>query len=167
MIKPIYKYSTIWGILGGASIAYLYIKTIGKNKNLDFNKTLLIGSAIGLGLGLGLDLSKKNSLKNISEEELLNKANTIDKSTVDELQSYISALKNSKPSEYDTKRFYNVLNSFLEAKQDGKWDTKGSIETKKKVLKTYDVSSSNINFFENILKNNLKDFATKISDNIK
>lgn len=167
MIKPLYKYATIWSILGGASIAYLYLKTLGKNKNLDFNKTILIGSAIGLGLGLGLDLSKKNLLKNISENDLKNKANSIDKSTVDELQSYLSSLNNSNPSEYDKIRFYNVLNSFLEAKGDGKWDTNGNIETKKKVLKAYDVSNSNINFFENILKNNLKDFASKISNNIK
>ena len=83
MNKPIYKYATVWGILGGTALAYLYLKTIGKNKNIlpiiqtDTLKALLIGGGVGLGIGLGIRaenlqrLSLKRELSLLSNLVLL------------------------------------------------------------------------------------------------
>lgn len=163
MNKPIYKYATVWAILGGTALAYLYLKTIGKDKKLELAKTLLIGGGIGLGIGLGIDLSKREPVKPITEDELINKAKQVDSNTEDELKSYLSALNNSDDlSDSKKQKFYNVLIAFIKAKKDGKWDTKGNIKNKKDVLVSYGVSESDVNLFEDVLKNNLTNFASVI-----
>ena len=163
MKKPIHKYTTVWTILGGTALAYLYYKTLGKNKGLDLTKTLLIGGGVGLGLGLGIDLSKREPVKPITEDELIDKTKQVDSNTEDELKSYLSALNNSDDlSDSKKHKFYNVLIAFIKAKKDGKWDTKGNIKNKKDVLVSYGVSESDVNLFEDILKNNLTNFASVI-----
>jgi len=161
MNKPIFKYASVWGILGGTALAYLYLKTLGKGKKLPLNKTLLIGGSIGLGLGLGIDLATLNK-KPITEEQLQDKAKAIGGDTEMELNSYLSSLKSGNISESDTKKVLNILNMFLSAKKDGKWDTKGDINTKKKVLISYGASSNEVDVFENTLKNHLTNSISNI-----
>lgn len=164
MKKPIFKYASVWGILGGTALAYLYLKTLGKDKNLSISKTLLIGGSIGAGLGLGIDLTTGSSKKPITEQELLDRAKSIGGDTELELNSYLSSVKSANLSEWDTQKVLNVLKVFLSAKEDGKWDNKGDIETKKKVLLSYGLSQGDVNVFENTLKNHL---TNSISDMIK
>jgi len=164
MNKPIYKYATVWGIVCGTALAYVYLKTLGKDKGLELTKTLLIGGGIGLGLGLGIDLSKGKSVsKNITEDELISMAQKVDANTEDELKSYLSALNNTIDiDDYKKQKFYHVLVGFINAKKDGKWDTKGNIKTKKEVLLNYGIKESDVDVFEDILKNNLTNFASNI-----
>jgi hypothetical protein len=162
MNKPIYKSATVLCIISGTALAYIYLKTIGKDKNLQLTKTLLIGAGVGLGLGLGIDLSKGSS-KPITEEELNEMAKSIGSDTEEELKSYLSALNTSEASEDNKQRFFRALKGFLKAKKDKVWDTKGDINMKKKVLLSYGVTNNDVDFFENTLKNHLTNFASRIS----
>ena len=163
MNKPIYKCATVWGILGGTALAFIYLKTFGKGRNLALDKTLLIGASIGAGLGIVIDLTT-NKTKPVTEQQLLDTAKSIGGDTESELNSFLASTKTDNVSESDKQRIMKVLNVFLTAKKDGKWDSKGDIETKKKVLISYGVSRDDINLFENTLKNHL---TNSISDIIK
>lgn len=163
MQKPIYKYATIWGILGGTALAYIYLLTIGKNKNLPLQKTLLIGGGIGLGLGLGIDLST-NSKKPITEEELQNTASQLNDVVQKELNSYLTAINNSDITDDKKQTMYKVLKAFLSASKNNKWDSKGIIDEKKKVLISYGISKSDVDSFERLLKNNLINVAKTINE---
>lgn len=162
MSKPIYKYATVWTILGGTALAYIYLKTLGKNKNLSIKKTFLIGGSIGAGLGLGIDLIKSNRDKVITEQELLESSKKIGGDTELELNSFLSASKNSYLSESDNQDFLKVLKAFVKAKNDGKWDSKGNIEDKKKVLISYGAKDYEIKTFEKVLRNNLSNTISEI-----
>lgn len=167
MNKPIFKYASVWGILGGTALAYLYLKTLGKDKNLDLYKTLLIGGSIGAGLGLGIDLTTSAPKKPITEQELLDKAKSIGGDTESELNSFLSSVKSGNLSESETQRIFNVIKVFLSVRKDGKWDSKGDIETKKKVLISYGASKDDVNLFEKTLKNHLTNSISNIMQNEK
>jgi hypothetical protein len=160
MQKPIYKYATIWGILGGTALAYIYLLTIGKNKKLPLEKTLLIGGGIGLGLGLGIDLSKPKTP--ITEDELKKIASELSDDTQNELESYLVAIKNNDISDDRKQRMFNLLKAFLSASKNNKWDNKGVIDVKKQVLISYGVPKSDVESFEKILKENLSISVSKI-----
>ena len=160
MHKSIYKYATIWGILGGTALAYIYLLTIGKNKNLSLEKTLLIGGGIGLGLGLGIDLSKPKNP--ITEDDLKKIASELNEATRNELDSYLVAIKNTDISEDKKQRMFNLLKAFLSASKNNKWDNKGVIDVKKQVLISYGVPKSDVESFEKILKENLSISVSKI-----
>lgn len=154
MQKSIYKYATIWGILGGTALAYIYLLTIGKNKNLPLQKTLMIGGGIGLGLGLGIDLST-SSKKPITEQELKDTASKLSSDTQKELNSYLTAINDADISDDKKQRMFRLLQAFLSASKNNKWDSKGVIEVKKQVLISNGVSKSDVDSFEKILKDNL------------
>jgi hypothetical protein len=159
MQKPIYKYATIWGILGGTALAYIYLLTLGKNKN-SLQKTLLIGGGIGLGLGLGIDLSKPKNP--ITEDDLKKIASELNEATQNELDSYLVAIKNTDISDDRKQRMFNLLKAFLSASKNNKWDNKGIIDVKKQVLISYGVPKSDVESFEKILKENLSISVSKI-----
>lgn len=162
MNKPYYKSATVWGIFGGAAMAYLYLKTLGKNKNLSIDKIIVIGASIGAGLGILGDLyiNKKNEPSN--EEQLKESAKSIDASTQEELNSFLNSIKSENLSESDNKKALRVLTIFLKAKRNGEWDSKGDIEMKKKVLIDNGASKDDVKFLEDILKNHLRNSVSRM-----
>jgi Na+/phosphate symporter len=162
MNKPYYKSATVWGIFGGAALAYLYLKTLGKNKNLSFDKVIIIGCSIGAGLGILGDLyiNKNNEPKNV--EQLKESAKSVDNNTEQELNSFLGSINSENLSESDNKKALRILNIFLKAKKNGEWDSKGDIEMKKKVLIDNGASKDDVQFFEDILKNHLKNSISRM-----
>lgn len=162
MNKAYYKSVTVWGIFGGAAIAYLYLKTLGKNKNLSFDKVMVIGASIGAGLGIVGDLYINKKNEPINEEQLKESAKSIDASTQEELNSFLNSIKSENLSESDNKKALRVLTIFLKAKRNGEWDSKGDIEMKKKVLIDNGASKDDVKFLEDILKNHLKNSVSRM-----
>ena len=151
MEKPIYKYVTVWGILGGTALAFLYLKTLGKDKNLALAKTLLIGGAIGGGVGLGFDLAVNRKPKPVTEEDLKEMAKPLGKDVESELDNYLLLMKKAKLSDIDNQRVLNVIKGFLLAKKDKKWDESANIQVKKQILMSYGVTSDDFQVFEDVI----------------
>lgn len=162
MNKPYYKSATVWGIFGGATLAYLYIKTLGKNKNLSFDKVILMGTTIGASLGIIGDLVINKHNEPSNEIQLKESAKNIDSNTEQELNSFLDSIKSENLSESDNKKVLRVLTVFLKAKRNGEWDSKGDIEMKKKVLIDNGASKDDVNLFEDILKNHLKNSISRM-----
>lgn len=162
MEKLIYKYATVWGILGGTALAFLYIKTIGKGKNLPLTKTLLIGGAIGGGLGLGIDLSVSKKPKPITEESLRALAKSISTDAESQLDGYLSLMKKANQSEADNQRIMNVINGQLLAMKDNKWDEKADLKTKKGILFSYGVTEQDFGVFNDIIVKSLADILSGV-----
>lgn len=157
MDKPIYKYATIWGVLGGTALAFIYLKTLGKDKNLALAKTLLIGGGIGGGIGLGIDLSTSSKPKLITESDLKILAESISKDEVNQVDNYLFALSKANLSESDNQRVYKVIKGVLLAKKDNKWDEKADIQNKKKILSNYGVTSNDFNVFQDVITKSITD----------
>lgn len=151
MKKQINKYATFWGVLGGTALAYIYIKTLGKDKGLQLTKTLLIGAGIGTGVGLGIDLFVNNKPKPVTEDDVKKMAESIGSEAKSEVDGYLSLMKLAKLSESDNQRVLNVVNAVLLAQKDKKWDAKADLTTKKKVLSGYGISDDDFNVFENVI----------------
>jgi hypothetical protein len=162
MDKPIYKYATLWGVLGGTALAFLYLKTLGKDKNLALTKTLLIGGAIGGGLGLGIDLSISRKPKAITEESLRALAKSISTDAESQVDNYLLLMKKAKQSDADNQRIMNVINGQLLAMKDNKWDAKADIKTKKAILLTYGVTEQDFGVFQDIIVKGLADILSGI-----
>lgn len=162
MNKPYYKSATVWGIFGGAALAYLYLKTLGKNKNLSFDKVIIIGSSIGAGLGILGDLyiNKNNEPKNAEQLKLL--AKSVDAKTEQELNLFLDSMNSGNLSDSDNRKALRVLTVFLKSKKNGEWDSKGDIEMKKKVLIDNGASKDDVQFFEDILKNHLTNSISRM-----
>ena len=69
MKQPIYKYTTFWGILGGAVLGIIYIKVVAKDKGISVMKGLALGSALGGAIGLGIDVLYKKKDNSIAEKK--------------------------------------------------------------------------------------------------
>lgn len=166
MGKPFYKYATYWGVIGGTALAYLYIKTLGKDKNLSLTKTLLMGAGIGGGAGILADLVIGNKPKQITEQSLKDLAKSIDPETVSQVDNYLFILSKAKLSEKDNQRVMNVINGVLLAKKDKKWDEKAEISNKKAILLNYGVTEEDFKVFQDVIVNSLANIITD-SFNIK
>lgn len=152
----------IYGILAGLGLSYLYIKTLGKNKNLDLTKTLLIGGGIGAGLGsLGLiGLSIKNKEKVIDAQYLKDLSKDVNAEL--EVDNYLRIIDLAKLSDADKERVFKVINGVLLAKKDKKWDENADIKTKKAILLNYKVSEFDFKVFYDVIINRLADILTNI-----
>jgi hypothetical protein len=152
----------IYGILAGLGLSYLYIKTLGKNKNLDLTKTLLIGGGIGAGLGsLGLiGLSIKNKEKVIDTQYLKDLSKDVNSEL--EVDNYLRIIDLAKLSDADKERVFKVINGVLLAKKDKKWDENADIKTKKSILLNYKVSEFDFKVFYDVIINRLADILTNI-----
>jgi len=162
MNKPYYKSATVWGIFGGAAIAYLYLRTLGKDKNLSFDKVIVMGASIGAGLGILGDLYINKNNEPSNEEQLKESAKSVDANTEQELNSFLDSIKSGNLSESDNKKALRVLTILLKAKRNGEWDSKGDIEMKKKVLIDNGASKDDVQFFEDILKNHLTNSISRM-----
>ena len=166
MEKPFYKYKSYWLALAGLGLGYVYVKFLAKDKNLALGKSLLIGGLIGGTLGLGIDLmtDKKEEVTNteITEESLNQLAKSISPDAESQLYNYLFLLKKANLSLSDNKKAYNVLNAFLLAKRDNKWDSKADIQGMKKILLSYGVIEDDFKVFQTILVNSLADVITNI-----
>jgi hypothetical protein len=166
MEKPFYKYNSYWLALAGLGLGYVYVKFLAKDKNLPLGKSLLIGGLIGGGLGLGIDMTtdKKEEVTNteITEESLNKLAKSISPDAESQLFNYLFLLKEAKLSETDNKKGYNVLNGFLLAKRDNKWDSQADIQGMKKTLLSYGVTADDFKIFQTILVNSLANAITNI-----
>lgn len=168
MEKPIYKYATVWGILGGTALSFIYLKTLGKDKNLSLVKTLLIGAGVGAGVGLLVD-NMGSSVEDIDEETLIDEnylralAKTLNNPLAEtELETYLLAVDKSNLSDEDERKIYRVLNGLLLAKKDNKWDEGANIQTKKQILMGYGVAESDFKIFEQIIINKLTNLVTDL-----
>jgi hypothetical protein len=166
MEKAFYKYNSYWLALAGLGLGYVYVKFLAKDKNLPLGKSLLIGGLIGGGLGLGIDLmttDKKEEVNTEITEESLNKlAKSISPDAESQLYNYLFLLKEANLSETDNKKGYNVLNGFLLAKRDNKWDSQADIQGMKKTLLSYGVTEDDFKVFQTILVNSLANVITNI-----
>jgi hypothetical protein len=166
MEKPFYKYNSYWLALAGLGLGYVYVKFLAKDKNLPLTKSLLIGGLLGGGLGLGIDLmtTDKKEVTNteITEESLNQLAKSISIDAENELSNYLFLLKEANLPQNDNKKGYNVLNGFLLAKRDNKWDSQADIQGMKKVLLSYGVTEDDFKVFQTILVNSLANVITNI-----
>ena len=166
MEKPFYKYNSYWLALAGLGLGYVYVKFLAKDKNLALGKSLLIGGLIGGTLGLGIDLmttdKKEEFTTEITEESLNKLAKSISLDAENELSNYLFLLKEAKLPQTDNKKGYNVLNGFLLAKKDNKWDSNADIQGMKKTLISYGVSEDDFKIFQAILVNSLANAITNI-----
>jgi hypothetical protein len=166
MEKPFYKYNSYWLALAGLGLGYVYVKFLAKDKNLPLGKSLLIGGLIGGSLGLGIDLmtTDKKEVTNteITEESLNQLAKSISPDAENELSNYLFLLKEANLPQADNKKGYNVLNGFLLAKRDNKWDSQADIQGMKKILLSYGVNEDDFKVFQTILVNSLANVITNI-----
>jgi hypothetical protein len=166
MNKAFYKYNSYWLALAGVGVAYLYVKVLAKDKNLSIGKSLLIGGLLGGGIGFGIDLmttdKKEEVSPEITEESLNQLAKSISLDAENELSNYLFLLKEANLPEADNKKGYNVLNGFLLAKRDNKWDSQADIQGMKKVLLSYGVTEDDFKIFQAILVNSLANAITNI-----
>lgn len=149
--KKIYQHATVWSIIGGVALSYIYVKTLGKGKGLDLTQTLLIGGAVGLGIGAAIDLSVSSKPKFYTEEELIEKANALGYNTESEVKSYLSLMKTAKLSDEDNQKIMRVIDAQLMAKKDGKWDSNSDMATKKNILMAYGISEGDFLTFQNLV----------------
>lgn len=170
MNKPIYKYATLWGVLGGTALSFLYLKTLGKDKNLSLIKTLLIGGGIGAGVGLLID-NMQPSIEDVEEASLLDEnylralAKTLQEPlTETELETYLLAVDKADLPQEQEQKVYRVLRGLLLAKKDKKWDEKATLQTKKQILMNYDVAESDFKVFESIVINKMTNLVTDLLD---
>jgi len=166
MEKPFYKYNSYWLALAGLGLGYVYVKFLAKDKNLSLAKSLLLGGAVGGGIGIALDLINKNGAeevkKNVTKESLNELAKSISPEAEDELSNYLLLLDKAKLNEFDNQKGYNVLNGFLLAKKDNKWDSNADIQGMKKTLISYGVTEDDFKIFQAILVNSLANAITNI-----
>ena len=168
MEKAIYKYATVWGALGGTALAFIFIKTLGKDKNLALTKTLLIGGGIGVGIGTIIDLINMKS--NVVTEVSLNKlAKSIGADAELQLSNYLTVIKNAKLLPSDYQKGLNVLNGIFLAKKDNKWNEGADLQTKKMILMSYNVKPEDFKVFQSVVVNELAEIITDIfkRENIK
>jgi hypothetical protein len=152
----------IYGILAGLGLSYLYIKTLGKDKNLNLVNTLLIGGGIGAGLGSAATLisNMKKQESKITEESILSLAGDVN--SIDEVKNYLLIIDKAKLSEQDKERVLRVINGVLLAKKDKKWDENADIKVKKNILLGYKVSEYDFNVFQDVIINRLADLLANI-----
>lgn len=160
MDKPIYKYATLWGILAGTGLAFLYLRTLGKEKNLDLFKTLLIGGGIGVGVGISVDVISSKTKKPVTEEKLRALAKKVGGDAPLQVNNYMSIVKLAKLSESDTQRVFNVINGMLLAKIDKKWDENANLDAKKTILLSYGVTAEDFKVFQDVIVNSISDIIS-------
>lgn len=171
MKKSFYNYSTFWGLLGGGALAFIYLKTLGKDKNLNLMKTLLIGAGIGTGVGLFIDIlpSKKDNQNAEGDNQLLTPdilralaKELNDPVTETELETYLLAVDKGNLSQIDQQRVYRVIRGLLSAKKDNKWDENATMQVKKEILRNYKVTDQDFLVFQDIIVNKLSDLITNL-----
>jgi gas vesicle protein len=157
----------IYGIIAGVGLSYLYIKTLGKDKNLNLTNNLLIGAGIGAGIGSLITLMSNNSSteekkepKIITEQSLKDLANETNSAL--ELQNYLDIIERAKVGDKDKQRIFNVINGVLLAKKDKKWDEFANMKTKKNILLGYNVSEYDFNVFQDVMVNKLADIISDV-----
>ena len=160
--KPFYKYASYWGVVGGTALAFLYLKTLGKDKNLSLAKTLLIGAGVGGGIGLITDMAIGKKPKAITRESVKELSKSIDSDSVSQVDNYLFILDKAKLSEQDNQRILNVINGVLLAKKDKKWDEKADINNKKAILLTYGVTEQDFKVFQDVIVNSLANIITDV-----
>jgi hypothetical protein len=166
MKKQFYNYNSYWYALAGLGLAYVYLKTLGKDKNLSLGKSLLIGGVVGGGIGLGIDLMKNKKevvvVKKNTEQSLTQLAKSISSDAEAELSNYLFLLNKANLSDAEKEKGYNVLNGFLLAKKDNKWDSKADVQGMKKILLSYGVTEDDFKVFQTILVSSLATAITNI-----
>jgi hypothetical protein len=167
MKKQFYNYNSYWYALAGLGLAYVYLKTLGKDKNLSLGKSLLIGGVVGGGIGLGIDLMKNKKeavveVKKNTEQSLTQLAKSISSDAEAELSNYLFLLNKANLSDAEKEKGYNVLNGFLLAKKDNKWDSKADVQGMKKILLSYGVTEDDFKIFQTILVSSLATAITNI-----
>ena len=166
MEKPFYKYYTLWGALGGTALAFLYLKTIGKDKALNLTTTLLIGGVAGAGIGLLGDVTTKggvkvkegaeNEIPPINEQQVKDFAKELGIDTELQVNSYLLLLNQVPHTQAQKQKVLNVINAQLKAKRDKKWNENDSLSDKKALLlKNYGITDADWNGFQEIISNNL------------
>lgn len=157
----------IYGIIAGVGLSYLYIKTLGKDKNLNLTNNLLIGAGIGAGVGSLITLlsnsssnEEKQQPKLVTEQSLKDLAEETNSSL--ELQNYLSLIERAKVGDKDKQRIFNVINGVLLAKKDKKWDEFADIKTKKNILLGYNVAPYDFQVFQDVMVNKLADIITDV-----
>ena len=118
-------------------------------------------------MGFGIDLMTDDKEEEVATPEItedsLNKlAKSINPDAEAQLYNYLFLLKKANLSLSDNKKAYNVLNAFLLAKKDNKWDSQADIQGMKKILLSYGVTEDDFKVFQTILVNSLSDVITNI-----
>lgn len=160
-----YKY-TIIGALGGTALAFLYLKTIAKNKGFNLTKTLLLGGVAGAGIGLLGDIITKGGVKvkegaesNISpvtEQQVRDFAKELGIDTELQVNSYLLILNQVPHTQEQKQKVLNVINAQLKSKRDKKWNENATLAEKKELLvKNYGITDSDWNGFQEITSANL------------
>ena len=160
-----YKYTLI-GALGGTALAFLYLKTLGKDKALDLTKTLLIGGVAGAGLGLLSDVVAKGGVKIkegvtpekplVTEQTVRDFAKSLGIDDELKINSYLLILNQVPHTAEQKQRVLNVLDATLRAKRDKKWDESATLTAKKEILvKNYGITDAEWNVFQQITSANL------------
>ena len=156
----------IYGLIGGVGLSYLYIKTLGKDKNLNLTNNLLIGAGIGAGIGSLITLMSNSSTEEKKEPKIITEQSLKDladeTNSALELQNYLSLMERAKVGDKDKQRIFNVINGVLLAKKDKKWDEFADIKTKKNILLGYNVAEYDFNVFQDVMVNKLADIITDV-----
>ena len=155
-----------YGAIVGAGLAYIYILTLGKGKNLKLINVLGIGAGAGAVIG-AVAGSMRSGDKTITEESLRAKAKSINPDTEAEVDSYLLIINKAKSlTEQDKQRIYKVIDAVLSAKKDGKWDEKADLESKKQILMTYGITDEDFKVFTDVVIKGLSDLIVGAFDNI-
>lgn len=162
--------NTLIGVVGGGALAYLYLKTLGKDKNLNMITTLLIGAGVGGGIGFlasGVTSFRKGDKDEesnlITEEQLRELARSLnDPSELTQLETYLLATRKSDLTDADEQKVFRVIKGVLLAKKDNKWDENASMQIKKQILLNYGVTSDDFDVFQTFIVNKLSDIITDI-----
>jgi hypothetical protein len=151
-----YKNSYLFA-LAGLGLGFVFVKFLSKNKNLPLGKTVLISGALGGALGLGIDLMKRqeNDKPKVTEQSLIDLAKSISPDAEKELSNYLFLLKKADLPAKENQKAYNVLNGFLLAKKDNKWDSNLDIQGMKKTLLSYGVTEDDFQVFQSLLANSI------------
>lgn len=148
----------LWLAIAGLGLGYVYVKYISNNKNLSLGKSVLVGGALGGALGLGIDLiqkNQKNENTEVTEQSLKDLAKSISPEAEKELYNYLFLLNKANLPSSENKKAYNVLNGFLLAKKDDKWNSKADIQEMKKTLLAYGVKEEDFQIFQSLLANGI------------
>lgn len=156
----------IYGIIAGLGLSYLYIKTLGKDKNLNLTNNLIIGAGIGAGVGSLITLLSNSSSAEEKQPKLVTEQSLKDlaeetNSTL-ELNNYLDIIERAKVGDKDKQRIFNVINGVLLAKKDKKWDEFADIKTKKNILLGYNVAPYDFQVFQDVMVNKLADIITDV-----
>ena len=102
----------IYGIIVGVGLSYLYIKTLGKDKNLNLTNNLLIGAGIGAGIGSLITLMSNSSTEEKKEPKIITEQSLKDladeTNSALELQNYLDIIERAKVGEKEKKYTFRL-----------------------------------------------------------